>query len=239
MLLYRFSPQNMIWIWIDITIHSDWSLEDLLGFPGVLVKRLLPTNEGQTRDVDLIPGSLRFPGVGNGIPLQRFCQKNSTGRGTWQATVLGAAKSWTRVSDWDHTHIHRTAIGIYIVRDHCPMIQHKEKSVYLVIYTTASLILLHGGKATNQYFQTSLFIEISFSCIFSHLFLTSPLVQSEIQNVFFSFWMVCFLAMQAVCLLAYENILILQAFWMVFQKGEVEVFNQKCETISPVSHFSN
>ena len=31
-------------------------------------------------------------------PLQYSCLENSTGRGTWQATVHGVAKSWTRLS---------------------------------------------------------------------------------------------------------------------------------------------
>ena len=43
-------------------------------------------------------------------------------------------------------HTHGTAAGIYIVRDYCPMMQRKEKSAYLVMYSTVSLILLHGGK---------------------------------------------------------------------------------------------
>ena len=55
--------------------------------------KTLPANKGETRDVGLIPGSLRFPGVGNATPLQYFCQKNPTGRGAWQAAVLQAAKS--------------------------------------------------------------------------------------------------------------------------------------------------
>ena len=36
---------------------------------------------------DLIPGSGRFPGGGNGNPLQYSCLENSMNRGAWQATV--------------------------------------------------------------------------------------------------------------------------------------------------------
>ena len=42
-----------------------------------------------------IPGWGRFPGVGNGNPLQYSCLENSTDRGAWQATVHEVAKSWT------------------------------------------------------------------------------------------------------------------------------------------------
>ena len=41
-------------------------------------------------------GSL--PGEGNGKPPQYSCLENSTDKGTWQATVDGVAKSWTRLS---------------------------------------------------------------------------------------------------------------------------------------------
>ena len=40
----------------------------------------LPVNERDTRDEVLIPGSGRFPGVGNVNPLQYSCLDNSTER---------------------------------------------------------------------------------------------------------------------------------------------------------------
>ena len=55
----------------------------------------LPTNAGDTKDCSLIPGSERFPGVGNGNLLQYSCLENSMDRGAWQATVHVATKSWT------------------------------------------------------------------------------------------------------------------------------------------------
>ena len=55
----------------------------------------LPANAGDTGDVDLIPGSKRSPGIGNGIPLQYSCLENPTDRGAWWATVHGVAKSQT------------------------------------------------------------------------------------------------------------------------------------------------
>ena len=47
----------------------------------------LPANARDARDMGLIPGSGRPPGVGNGNPLQYSCLENSTDRGVWWATV--------------------------------------------------------------------------------------------------------------------------------------------------------
>ena len=47
-----------------------------------------PTNAG---DVSLIPGSERFPGGGNGNPVQYSC--SPIDRGAWQATVHGVTES--------------------------------------------------------------------------------------------------------------------------------------------------
>ena len=43
-------------------------------------------------DMDLIPGSKRCPGEGNGNPLQYSCLRKSKDRGAWQATVDGISK---------------------------------------------------------------------------------------------------------------------------------------------------
>ena len=55
-------------------------------------------------DPDLIPGWGRFPGEGNGNPLQYSCLENSMDRGAWRATDHGVAKIWTWLS---HFHSHR------------------------------------------------------------------------------------------------------------------------------------
>ena len=46
-------------------------------------------------DAVLIPRSGKFPGQGNGNPLQYSCLRNSTDRGSWWATVHRVAKSQT------------------------------------------------------------------------------------------------------------------------------------------------
>ena len=48
----------------------------LLVFPGGAVVKNLPVNAGDTRDAGSIPGSGRFPGEGNGNPLQYSCLGN-------------------------------------------------------------------------------------------------------------------------------------------------------------------
>ena len=63
-------------------------------------------NEGDTGDTSSIPGLGGPPGEGNGNPLQYSCLGNPMHRGAWRATVHGVAKSWTRLSDWEHSTQH-------------------------------------------------------------------------------------------------------------------------------------
>ena len=60
--------------------------------------KYLPANVGDARDKVFNPWVRRFPGEGNGSPLQRSYLKNSRDRGAWWATVHGVAKSQTRLS---------------------------------------------------------------------------------------------------------------------------------------------
>ena len=50
-------------------------------FPGGTVVMNPPANAGDARDVGLIPGSGRSPGIGTGNPLQYSCLENSMVRG--------------------------------------------------------------------------------------------------------------------------------------------------------------
>ena len=50
-------------------------------------------------DPGLIPGLGRYPGEGNGYPLQNSCLENYMDRGAWQAPVHGVTKSQTHLSD--------------------------------------------------------------------------------------------------------------------------------------------
>ena len=46
----------------------------------LLVVKNLPANAGDIRDVGLLPGLGRSPGVGNGNPLQCSCLENPHGQ---------------------------------------------------------------------------------------------------------------------------------------------------------------
>ena len=69
-------------------------------------KKNPPANTGDTGDADLISGSRRSPGEGNGNPFHYSCLENPLDRGAWWATVHGVTKSWTRLSTQAHTHTH-------------------------------------------------------------------------------------------------------------------------------------
>ena len=65
------------------------------GFPGGAVVKNLSANAGDARDVGSIPGLRRFPGVGNGNPLQYSYLENPVNRGAWQAIVYRVTNSRT------------------------------------------------------------------------------------------------------------------------------------------------
>ena len=60
----------------------------------VLVVKNPPAN---ARDSGWIPGLAKFPGEGNGYPLQYSCLENLMDRGTWWATDHGVTRS---LIDW-------------------------------------------------------------------------------------------------------------------------------------------
>ena len=49
----------------------------------------------ETPETSSVPGLGRSPGLGNGNPLQYFCQENSMDRGAWWTTVHEVARSQT------------------------------------------------------------------------------------------------------------------------------------------------
>ena len=66
-----------------------------MGFPAGTVVKNPPTNAGTARDMGLITGSRRSPGVVNGNPPQYSCLENFMDREAWWATVHEAAESDT------------------------------------------------------------------------------------------------------------------------------------------------
>ena len=65
----------------------------------MLVVKNPPANAGDERDAGSIPGLGGSPGGRPDNPLQFSCLENSMDRGTWQATVHGVTKSWTRLGE--------------------------------------------------------------------------------------------------------------------------------------------
>ena len=72
-----------------------------------------------TGDPDLIPGSGKFPGEGNGNPLQYSCLENPMDRGTLQAVVHRVKKSWTLLK--------QLSIHVHSGEDLSPMMKHRTK----------------------------------------------------------------------------------------------------------------
>ena len=71
-------------------------------FPGGADGKASAYNAG---DPGSIPGLGRSPGEGNGTPLQYSCLENPMDGGAWQATVQGATKSQTGLSDFTFFHL--------------------------------------------------------------------------------------------------------------------------------------
>ena len=61
-----------------------------MGFPCSSVGKESACNAG---DLDLIPGLGKFPGEGNGTPLQYSCLENPMDGGAWWAAVRGVTKT--------------------------------------------------------------------------------------------------------------------------------------------------
>ena len=67
-----------------------------MDFPSGTVIKNLPAKQ-ETQGSILVLG--RSPGEGNGNPLQYSCLEISMDRGTWRATVHGATKDQTQLSN--------------------------------------------------------------------------------------------------------------------------------------------
>ena len=66
----------------------------VIQFPGGAIVKKLPANAGDARDIALILGSGRSPGVGNGNLLPYSCLETPMDR-AWQAIVHEVSKSQT------------------------------------------------------------------------------------------------------------------------------------------------
>ena len=77
---------------IVILFLSQYHLGIENGLPRWLSGKEFACNAG---DPGLIPGSGRYPGEGNGNPLQYSCLENPMDKGCWQATVHRVTESQT------------------------------------------------------------------------------------------------------------------------------------------------
>ena len=78
------------------TINKPLPLVASWGFPGGSAGK---ESACKAENPGSIPGLGRFPGEGNGYPVQYSCLENSMDRGAWWATVYGVAESWIRLSN--------------------------------------------------------------------------------------------------------------------------------------------
>ena len=81
---------------MEDNIYSHVLFGFLFGFPGGSDGKESAYNAG---DLGLTPGSGKYPGKGNGNPLQYFCLENPMDRGTWRIRVRRVTKSRTQLSD--------------------------------------------------------------------------------------------------------------------------------------------
>ena len=83
----------------------------------------LPANAGDARNVGTIPGSGRYPGEGNGNPLQDSCLEKSMDRGAWRVTVHGVTKTEQLNNKWGQVILDSfIAFGI-LIACWCPGLQ--------------------------------------------------------------------------------------------------------------------
>ena len=75
-------------------IFPSLRIDHFLGFPGGLDGKEVACN---AEDLGLISRSGRFPGEGNGNPLQHYCLEHPMDRGDSQATVHRDTKNQTRL----------------------------------------------------------------------------------------------------------------------------------------------
>ena len=81
------------WKWpLSLSFYSLSAFFDFLSFysiPYFPDDSVVKNPSANARDSDLIPGSGRSPGEGNGKPLQCSCLENPMDGGAWEAVVYG------------------------------------------------------------------------------------------------------------------------------------------------------
>ena len=88
-------------------------------------------NAAATGDKGSIPGWGRFPGGGNGNPLQYSCMENPTDRGAWRATI---SESQSVGHNRAHMHAQLYLFSFLVL----PMLFKTEYSLIMCSYTFRS-----------------------------------------------------------------------------------------------------
>ena len=83
--------------------NSQNYVQPVICFPGVSEDK---ESVCDAESLSSIPGSGRFPGKGNGKPLQYSCLENSMDREARQAALHGVAQSQTQLSDYVLCSVH-------------------------------------------------------------------------------------------------------------------------------------
>ena len=111
------------------------------GFPGGSEVKASAWNVG---DLGSIPGWGRFPGEGNGNPLQYSCLENPMDGGAWWATVHRVARSQKRLSNF-------TSLQVRI-----PRLKSKFLPIFLsFVYSDFMRKLLSAAEFEIEYFWFS------------------------------------------------------------------------------------
>ena len=84
---WKIDPQRQ-----QIMLTLSCGLTLWLGFSGDSVVKNPHANTEDTGGAGSIPGSEKYPGVGNSNPLQCCCLKNSMDRGAWWAVFCGGGR---------------------------------------------------------------------------------------------------------------------------------------------------
>ena len=121
------------WVWIQLC--------HILGFPGGSDGIESAYSAGH---LGLIPRSGRFLGEGNGYPLQYSCLKNSMGRGTCQAELMGLQRV---ARDWEtNTHCYLLAMWhwpSYLISLHLSVLNWIIKIVPTSLGFCVSVCVMH------------------------------------------------------------------------------------------------
>ena len=148
--------------------------------PALVVKNL-PANAGDVRDTGWIPGSGRFPGEGNGNPLQYSNLENPMDRGAWQATVPGVTKSRPRLKQ-----VSMHALTKVLKHSQIEFLQLQNEIIYLTsVYVVISQVKRIGTASGTCQMQNkgSIRPQNKPLNVYNPRFLQNPLINPSLECI--------------------------------------------------------